>query len=67
MAEILEADSFVCNKKTDMQCAGHMLLNGDRNAFVRLASRVRIALHLNGAEQILKSVHRTPQELRRKE
>lgn len=55
MAEILEADSFVCHKKTDMQCAGHMLLNGDRNAFVRLAARLRIALNLTGAEQVFAS------------
>lgn len=25
--EIITADSFVCHKKTDMQCAGHMLVN----------------------------------------
>lgn len=32
MAEILEEDSFVCHKKTDMQCAGHMIMNGEQNA-----------------------------------
>ncbi|PHV19161.1 hypothetical protein CSQ92_27695 [Janthinobacterium sp. BJB446] len=55
MEEILEADSFVCHKNTDMQCAGHMLINGESNAFVRLAARLRIALHLTGVEQIFAS------------
>lgn len=44
MTEILAADSFVCHKKTDMQCAGHMLLNAQDNAFVRLADRLGIQL-----------------------
>lgn len=51
-AEILAADSFVCHKKTDMQCAGHMLINGDENAFVMLARRLRIALNLSGTEKV---------------
>lgn len=55
MAEILEADSFVCHKKTDMQCAGHMLINGEGNAFVQLAARLRIALNLAGTEQVFAS------------
>ncbi|WP_321388706.1 DUF6283 family protein [Alcaligenes phenolicus] len=46
MTEILAADSFVCHKKTDMQCAGHMLLNAQDNAFVRLADRLGIQLDL---------------------
>lgn len=50
--EILAADSFVCHKKTDMQCAGHMLINGQDNAFVRLAHRLRIPLELTGSEQV---------------
>ncbi|OFA09045.1 DUF6283 family protein [Duganella phyllosphaerae] len=54
-AEILEADSFVCHKKTDMQCAGHMLEKGEQNAFVRLAARLRIELNLTGAEQVFSS------------
>lgn len=52
MTEILQADSFVCHKKTDMQCAGHMLVNGENNAFVRLAMRLRIPLKLSGADQV---------------
>lgn len=52
MSEILAADSFVCHKKTDMQCAGHMLINGQDNAFVRLADRLRIPLDLTGDEEV---------------
>lgn len=54
-AEILAADSFVCHKRTDMQCAGHMLINGNDNAFVRLASMLNIALDLFGREQVFAS------------
>lgn len=55
MAEILVADSFVCHKKTDMQCAGHMLISGQDNAFVRLAHRLRIPLDLSGREQVFET------------
>lgn len=55
MAEILAADSFVCHKKTSMQCAGHMLINGNDNGFVRLAARLRIMLDLSGKEQVFES------------
>jgi hypothetical protein len=34
MTEILDADSFVCHKKTDKQCAGHMLINDQANACI---------------------------------
>lgn len=55
MAEILEADSFVCHKKTDKQCAGHMLINGQSNTFLRLATRLRIPLNLGGADSVFAS------------
>ena len=48
MCEIIAADSFVCHKKTDMQCAGYMLMKGDDNAFVQLAGRLSIPLELSG-------------------
>ncbi|KWK68837.1 DUF6283 family protein [Burkholderia ubonensis] len=54
-AAILAADSFVCHKRTDMQCAGHMLINGNGNAFVRMASMLNIALDLSGHEQVFES------------
>ncbi|MBM64114.1 MAG: hypothetical protein CL484_14290 [Acidobacteria bacterium] len=52
MVEILAAESFVCHKKTDMQCAGHMLLKGGENAFVQLAGRLNIPLDLSGADLV---------------
>lgn len=55
MAEILKAESFVCHKKTDKQCAGHMLINGGQNGFVRLAGRLGISLNLTGAELVFES------------
>ena len=54
-SQILAADSFVCHKKTDMQCAGHMLINGQDNAFVRLAGQLRIPLDLSGREEVFDS------------
>lgn len=55
MNEILAADSFVCHKKTDMQCAGHMLIKGNENGFVRLANHLKIPLSLRGSELIFSS------------
>lgn len=55
MTEILDADSFVCHKNTDLQCAGHMLINQQDNAFVRLASRLGLPLKLHGAQQVFSS------------
>lgn len=51
MIELLAADSFVCHKKTSMQCAGHMLMNGQKNAFVNLATRLRLPLNLASNER----------------
>ncbi|MEQ0863859.1 DUF6283 family protein [Pseudomonas aeruginosa] len=55
MREILAADSFVCHKKTTMQCAGHMLINANANGFVRLAERLGIQLDLSGRELVFDS------------
>lgn len=56
MEEILAADSFTCHKTTDaqnrLQCAGHMLIKGNANAFVELAQRLRIDLKLIGRELV---------------
>ncbi len=49
MAEILAADSFACHKKR-LQCSGHMLNNGQDNAFVPLAGRLRIPFILTGSK-----------------
>lgn len=32
--------------------SGHVLIHGDKNAFVILARRLRIALNLSGAEKV---------------
>ncbi|MDO8826026.1 DUF6283 family protein [Methylophaga sp.] len=56
MTEITEAHSFVCHKKTDMQCAGHMLLNQQNNTFVEMAARFRIELELRGRELLFNNV-----------
>lgn len=55
MTEILAADSFVCHKNTDLQCAGHMLIKGSENAFVRLAAALRLPLNLSGMEKVFAS------------
>lgn len=55
IVEIVAADSFVCHKKTDMQCAGHMLVSGEENAFVRLAAMLRIPLGLSGTQLVFAS------------
>lgn len=52
MTSILEDSRFVCHKKTDMQCAGHMLIKGSDNDFVRLAGQMGIKLELSGRELI---------------
>ncbi|MAD98875.1 MAG: hypothetical protein CMB99_16235 [Flavobacteriaceae bacterium] len=48
MTEILKAKTFVCHKKTDLQCAGHMLIKGNSNDFVKLATRLGLRLDLSG-------------------
>lgn len=55
MTSILDSGSFVCNKKTHLQCAGHMLISGQKNDFVRLASRLGVDIELSGEELIFES------------
>ena len=57
MTEILAADSFVCHKTIDgkrerLQCAGHILIKGDENQFVRMAKQLKIPLKLSGREEV---------------
>jgi hypothetical protein len=52
MTQILDANSFVCHKRTDLQCAGHMLIKGEENDFVRLASRLKLSTGLTGRELV---------------
>ncbi len=51
MEDILRQTSFVCHKKTDRQCAGHMLLV-KHNAFVQVAGRMGYTLELSGRELV---------------
>jgi len=71
MTEILQANTFVCHKtvdyeKTDddgrdlpdpnrLQCAGHMLIKGLENEFVRTANNLGIELDLNGKDEVFSS------------
>ena len=55
MIEILAADSFVCHNRTDLQCAGHMIIKGEENTFFRLAKRFKINLGLRGKELVFES------------
>lgn len=50
--EIIKSDTFVCHKKRHLQCAGHMLINGERNTFVQIANRLNFPLGLSGRELI---------------
>ena len=59
MTEILSAPTFVCHETTQtgntadrLQCAGHMLIKGGENEFVRLAQALKIDLQLSGRELI---------------
>lgn len=45
----------MCHKKTDLQCAGHMLIRGQENDFVELADRFRMDLGLKGEELVFES------------
>jgi len=55
MKEILDAKSFVCHKRTTLQCAGHMLIKGPENDFVMLAARLQIDTGVKGRELIFET------------
>lgn len=55
ITEIIDQNSFVCHKKTDLQCAGHMILNKDENVFYRVAGRMNLDLELSGNELIFET------------
>lgn len=55
MTEILGQDSFVCHKSLRshrLQCAGHMLIKGEANGFVRIARRLGVELKQSGRELV---------------
>ena len=58
MKGILKEFSFVCHKTTQgetserRQCAGHMIIKGMNNDFVRFAARLKIPIELRGHELV---------------
>jgi len=55
MQNILMSESFVCHKKIELQCAGHMLIKNDENVFVQLANRLHLETGLTGHELVFNS------------
>ncbi len=56
MKGILNQGAFTCHKTDkDKQCAGHMIIKGMSNDFVRLADKMRIDLKLSGGELVFDS------------
>ena len=55
ITEIVNASSFVCHKKTDLQCAGFMHLKWQESDFVQLASRLKLDTGLRGKELIFEN------------
>lgn len=56
MKEISQSGSFVCHKNTAKQCAGHMIMVGESNTFVQLASRLGIPVHHEGKELVFETI-----------
>lgn len=62
MTEIIESDSFVCHKTTSKklidrkQCAGHMILTGNHNIFVRIETISKRSMGLTGRELIFNTI-----------
>jgi len=56
MKSIFEYDTFVCHKDNSRQCAGHMLMRGDDNIFVKTAKAEKIKLNLSGRELLFDTV-----------
>lgn len=57
MEEIIQQDSFVCHANINQQCAGHMLLLKEDNAFYRLAKGLGIRLDLRGGELVFDNIN----------
>lgn len=51
-SEFARCSNFLCHKDTDFQCAGHMIMRGQNNDFVRMASRLNANLDLKGESLI---------------
>lgn len=55
MHQILSEPSFVCHKNTALQCAGHMLMKGIENAFVKLAGQLQLKTGLRGKHLVFEN------------
>lgn len=55
MKEILNSNSFVCHKKTDLQCAGFMHIKGNESQFVALAENLGFDTKLTGKELVFET------------
>lgn len=61
MTEFLDSDSFICHETSGKnlldrkQCAGHMILAGNNNAFIRTAKALKYDLGLKGHDLVFDS------------
>lgn len=55
MRDILGSSSFVCHKDHTRQCAGHMLVRGLGNQYVRAARIMGIPLELKGDDLVFET------------
>ena len=61
MTEFLESDTFVCHKTTKgtpkerKQCAGFMIIQGDKSAAVIMSKILKINLNLKGQDLIFEN------------
>jgi len=53
--EILDAESFVCHKNTDLQCAGHLIIKKDENIYFKTAQEMNIDLKLKNHDSVFES------------
>lgn len=50
MTGILNQGSFVCHKRNDLQCAGHMVIRKNNNDFVAYAESIELDLPISNTE-----------------
>ena len=55
MRHILQTDSFTCHANNNLQCAGHMIIRGNNNIFVKTALSLGIPFRLVGKEKVFES------------
>lgn len=55
MSDFLAGDNFLCHKNHKLQCAGHMIIKGDRNVIVRAAAMLEMPITLEGQELVFET------------